>query len=330
MTNQSVSMNINFDSLFFPLTIDRKARTDPSFFPVADRFFEFSNRYNFKYTIFIIGKDLENPNVAARVKSWAEAGHEIGNHSLTHNPNLGNLPKKEMEYEVQKSHEMIASCTGREPRGFISPSWSNSGELVEILMRLNYLYDTSIFPSYFQFLVLLKLKLMTAKHSNFHVSFRQRRDKKTFLFAPRRPYFVRPESLIKKQENGLLVIPIPVATPLRLPCWHTMYFVFGKIAMDWLIRRSIRKYDNFYYVMHPRDLLSYEDDISADLKKSHESEFSAFESLKVPIKEKLSYMEHALSILGNSGRKFITLEEMASKIYEEKKNKDNGGPGHKT
>ena len=59
---------------------------DPSFLYSAERFFELGSKYNFKYTIFIVGKDLENPEVAARVRSWAESGHEIGNHSYTHDP----------------------------------------------------------------------------------------------------------------------------------------------------------------------------------------------------------------------------------------------------
>ena len=160
MEKKLVAMNINFDSLFWPLSIDRHRFTDPFFLKTADRFLALATQNNFKFTIFIVGKDLENPEVAARVKSWSEAGHEIGNHSYTHNPNLGSLPREQMEYEVMKSHELITKYTGKEPRGFISPSWSTSGDLIDILIKNNYLYDTSIFPSYFQYLILLKLKLM--------------------------------------------------------------------------------------------------------------------------------------------------------------------------
>lgn len=315
MKENLVNININFDSLFFSLTIDRKAVNDPSFFAVADRFFDLANKYDFKYTIFIIGKDLENAEVAARVRSWSEAGHEIGNHSLTHNPNLGNLPRAQMEYEVVKSHELIAKCTGREPRGFISPSWSTSGDLVDILIKNNYLYDTSIFPSYFQYLVLLKLLFMSGnRNKNFQVSFMQRQDKWAFLFAPRKPYFIQPESLIRKQKDGLLVIPLPVVTPLRLPCWHTMYFVFGKRVTNWLIKRALNECEDLYYVFHPRDLIDYERDLAPEFKESYKDELTVFESLKVPIEDKLSFASSALELISRSGRKFVTLEEMAKKI----------------
>lgn len=321
-----INININFDSLFFPLTIDRKATRDPSFFTGADRFFDLADKYNFKYTIFIIGKDLENAEVSARVRSWSDAGHEIGNHSLTHNPNLGNLPRAQMEYEVVKSHELIARCTGREPRGFISPSWSTSGDLVEILLKNNYLYDTSIFPSYFQYLVLLKLWLMSGnRNKNFQVSFMQRRDKWAFLLAPRRPYFIRPESLVKRQRDGLLVIPLPVVTPLRLPCWHTMFFVFGRKVTNWLIRRALKECEDFYYVFHPRDLIDYERDLSPEFKEKYKDELTVFESLKVPIGDKLSFASKALETITAGGRRFVTLEEIAKRIYEEK---NNGGAGN--
>lgn len=317
MKEKLANINLNFDSLFFPLTIDRKTMVDPSFLSAADRFFEFSNKYNFKYTIFIVGKDLENSEVAARVRSWAEAGHEIGNHSYTHNPNLGSLPPAQMEYEVLKSHELIANCVGRDPHGFISPSWSTSGELIDLLTKNKYLYDTSIFPSYFQYLVLLKLMIMTGRgHKNFHPSFKLRRDKWAFFFAPRNPYFIKPESLVEKQSEGLLMIPLPVATLLRIPCWQTMYFIFGKKFMNWLLPRAMCEHDYFYYLVHPRDLVDYERDLPVEFREKYKDELTVFESLELSIEKKLDYMDHAFRLIADSGRKFVTLETMAQNIIK--------------
>ena len=320
MEQKMVNININFDSLFFPLSIDRQSMTDPFFIGAADRFFQMSAKYNFKYSIFIVGKDLENPEVFARVKSWSEAGHEIGNHSYTHNPNLGSLPREQMEYEVMKSHELITKCTGKEPRGFISPSWSTSGDLIDILIKNNYLYDTSIFPSYFQYLVLLKLMILTkGEHKNFHPSFSARKDKWAFFFAPKKPYFIRPDSLIKKQSDGLLMMPLPVATPLRFPVWHTMYFIFGKKFTNWLLKRAILENEYFYYLLHPRDLADYEKDLPQSLKDEHHDEMSVFESLELPIDKKIDFVENALRTIAQSGRQFVTLETMAEKIIQDLK-----------
>ena len=64
MTNSSpIAIDINFDSLNENLGFP-KGFKDPSFFKVFDRFLELSNKYNFKYSLYFIGKDLENPEIA--------------------------------------------------------------------------------------------------------------------------------------------------------------------------------------------------------------------------------------------------------------------------
>src|SRR6185437_2262846 len=102
-------ININFDSLneayAFP-----NGFTDRCFFQVADRFLELANKYSFKYSIFVIGKDLENPRHREAVREWARLGHEIGNHSWQHHMNLGALRIDEMRSEISRSHDAIAEA----------------------------------------------------------------------------------------------------------------------------------------------------------------------------------------------------------------------------
>lgn len=318
MVQRFTNINLNFDSLFWPLSIDRKETADPAFFKVADKFFKLSQDYNFKYTIFIIGKDLENIDVARRVKEWSDAGHEIANHSYTHDPNLGSLTKDKIEYEVKKSHDLITNCIGKEPRGFLSPSWSTSKDLTQVLIDVGYLYDTSVFPSYFQFLVLFKLMLTRKKgHKHFNPSFKMRRDKRAFFFAPTKPYFVRPGSIIKKQDDGLLIMPLPVVTPFRIPCWHTIYFPFGKKVSNWILKKALKEHEYFYYVMHPRDLIDVNNDMPKEFVSNYKDELTAFEALDFPFDKKFEYMKSALDIITSSGTKFITLGEMAKKIVSD-------------
>jgi len=150
------------------------------------------------------------------------------------------------------------------------------------------------------------------------VSFKLRRDKKSFLFAPREPYFVKPDSLIKKHSDGLLTIPLPVVTPLRIPCWHTMYFLFGRHITNWLIKRALKEYDSLYYLFHPMDLLNYEKDLPDGFAQKYRHELTAFERLDVPYEIKEKYAEEVIDILCQSGRKFVTLEEMAKDIRSRK------------
>lgn len=312
----SIAMNINFDSLFFPLTIDRQRFRDPSFYQIADRFFALSAQYKFRYTIFVIGRDLENPEVFARVRDWAAAGHEIGNHTYTHETRLGTLPRHAMETEILKSHEIIARCTGAPPKGFISPTWNVSSAVVEILLKANYTYDTSVFPSYFLYLLLLKLKLMK-RHGGAQIvdtTLRTRGDGLAPLFASPRPYFVTPHSLIKKAPHGLLMMPLPVTPILRIPCWHTMWFVFGKTIMRRILKSSLAARDDFYYVMHPRDYFDPASDFEPSFVREHAKDLSVFEGLSIPFGKKDALLKETMNILAASGRKFITLGEMAERI----------------
>lgn len=139
--SEKTCFNINFDSLGSFLFEKNKDFSDPTFFQIADRFFELSNKYGFKYTIFVIGKDLEDTKIAQRVREWSKQGHEIGNHSYSHRLNLGHLAYGELEDEVVRSHEIISRICQKEPRGFIAPAWATSPDLIDILIKHNYLQD---------------------------------------------------------------------------------------------------------------------------------------------------------------------------------------------
>jgi hypothetical protein len=58
--------NINFDSLSW-VFLHPKGFIHPSFFSIADRFFEFSDEFGFKHTIFVTGRELKNQKVAKEV-----------------------------------------------------------------------------------------------------------------------------------------------------------------------------------------------------------------------------------------------------------------------
>ncbi len=302
-------ININFDSLFFPLPDAARRTRDPSYFSVADRFFEASERHGFRYTMFVIGRDLEDPEVAARVREWAAAGHEIGNHTWSHHPNFGALPSARVQDEVLRSHEIIARVTGKEPRGFISPSWSTSPEVASLLSRQGYLYDTSVFPSPLIIPALLKLQLNARDHGSFEAAWMRRRDKSVPFRAPRTPYRMAEGSLTRAAPEGLLQLPLPTA-PLRIPCWHTMAFFLGPRLLRRLIRSAARGTGAFYYLVHPADLADWEGDLAPDFRSAYGKELAVFERLRVPLARKRLLFDAALAEI-RSFADIVTLEELA-------------------
>lgn len=308
------NITIHFDSLFESLKLigipeKRMDFCDVTYFKVIDRFFSLAEKYNIKFTIFVIGRDLESPEIFSRVRNWFEMGHEIGNHSYNHIHNLGMLPYNEIEKEVMKSHELISRCIGEQPKGFASPAWSISLNLIDILTKANYVYDASMFPSYFIQLFSLKSFFTTSKKNRFGPFCRC--DKLAGILANQNPYFISTDSLIKKSNYGLLEFPIPTTRFLRIPCYHTMYFIFGNRFFNKVIKSCLNRYDFFYYVMHPLDLFNHNKDVSY----SYDLPINNIERATIPFRKKRLLVEEALEIIANE-RKFITLRVMAQKIID--------------
>lgn len=305
-----IAININFDSLNenfgFP-----KNYHDPSFFEIFDRFLEFSNEYNFKYSIYIIGKDLENKELADRVKDWQKQGHEIGNHSYTHHLNLGNLPIQKVREEIQKSHELISNCTGTEPKGFICPGWSTSKKVLEILIEQNYLYDTSLFPSALLYPAVVKNALNHIKHPK---KFKEILSRKDYLFPlnkPLQPFFADKNYNIfsQKSEENILVLPLPTLNRFSYSLWHTLLFMFSRKKGNNMINRYLRECDFFYYLMHPADLTDYKD-LPKDKKHT-------IERMNYTLQQKTELVKNSFELFKESKRPILTMKEIATlKINE--------------
>lgn len=74
--------------------------------------------YDAKATFFMLSKNVEfYPEVA---KDVVKAGHEIGNHSITH-VNLNAVNKNRMKTEIIESKQLIQEVTGIEPHIFRPP-----------------------------------------------------------------------------------------------------------------------------------------------------------------------------------------------------------------
>lgn len=307
--NRFANIVIHFDSLCESLELaglraGSLKSADPSYFKVADRFFSFAEKYNFKFTIFIIGKDLEHSEIFQQVKNWHDRGHEIANHSYNHIHNLGKLSYEVIKKEVMDAHDIIFRCTGKEPEGFAAPAWNISRDLVDVLLKANYVYDASMFPTYFMQLFSLKSLLTSAKKKRFGPF--SRSDKLLGLFGNQNSHYILPESLLKKQKHGLLEFPVPTTKFLRIPCYHSMYFIFGRRIFNRLIKSCLESMNSFYYVMHPLDLL----DPQQDLENMPDLKINNIERALVPLSIKISLIDEALEIIAENSN-FTTLGAMA-------------------
>ncbi len=297
-----VAINIHFDSLGEACNYPENFH-DPSFFKVMDRFLEFSDRRKFRYTIYVIGKDLKNEANARQVRRWADMGHEIGNHSWSHHVDLSLLTKEEIHRQIYKAHEIITRTTGIEPKGFVAPGWAYSDNVYDSLISLNYMYDTSVFSSWVmipQYLFWIINFIGSPKFKRF---FRRGKDLTKSVFAHRDPF-------IYNEANGkgnLYVLPIPI-TKTGIACFHSLGFILGWKTLFKLLRQSLKESKAFYYTMHAGDLVA-----PSDL--NNESFSRKMPRAKVSIEKKEQMFERVLDILEESGREIVTGHELAMDVF---------------
>ncbi len=285
------SISLHFDSLWEAYGFPRGYQ-DPSFSTLADRIFRIVDDLGIKLSIYLIGRDLEREESRTQVRKWAAAGHEIGNHSLSHRYDLGALPRAEIDREIGIAHEMITDAAGKPPRGFSAPFWSTSRRLFDSLCRHGYTYDASLFPSWLRYGLLARSLLNYFGHRRMYSVLRQKH-----LLYP-----ILGSRMAKMYNDRMVLMPMPT-NRWGVACWHTTVFQFGWQAHRRLLHSCLRSVEAFYYVIHPADVLAPQ-----DLDRSRRLRLFRVE---VPLEVKLRYLQQAIETIVSSGRKIITMEQLA-------------------
>jgi len=99
-------------------------------------------------TVFVVGQDAALEYNQKALAQIASAGHEIGNHSLRHEPWLHLFSEHDLEQELVQAECYIETATGQKPTGFRGPGYSQSSTLLRVLARRGYTYDASSLPSF--------------------------------------------------------------------------------------------------------------------------------------------------------------------------------------
>lgn len=264
-----------------------------------------------KATFFVIGNDLKIEANRKVVGSIARAGHEIGNHSLTHPIGFRQLKQNEKEREIVAAEEMIEDVTGVKPRGFAAPAYDIDEATLSILERRGYLYDTSVYPTWFS--------VAAKAYRHFKTRLYGRGEPASArpsswgglgcAFAPRSPYFPAPGSLLRKATTGILEIPLST-----IPAWGTPFYnYFCLFAGRWYFRTGLRMLlwagRPLNYLIHPTELFDPD-----DLKEGRKYMISSRTS-DLPFEWKLSFLRFVLGEIKSLYR-IVPLEEMAGRIVE--------------
>ena len=175
---------------------------------------------NIKITFFIVGQDAAFEKNHSMLKSLADAGHEIANHSFKHETWLHLYTKEEMKIEIDKAHDVIKEVTGKDAIGFRGPGFSWSKTLLEVLGEKGYSYDASTLPTVIGPLA----RLYYFRTSN--LSKQEKKDRKE-IFGKFSDGFRKLNPYYWKLKNGGKLLELPVTTmPLfRIP-FHLSYLLY--------------------------------------------------------------------------------------------------------
>ncbi len=220
------------------------------------RFAELFARHQVKATFFVIGEDVEHdPSSRAELSALAKAGHELANHSYSHPYDLASQSREFVEDEITRAHQIIAEISGSAPVGFRAPGYDVSKTIFDVLMKLGYRYDSSVFPSWPYYVA--KLGMMAAMRL-FGQRSRSALTNPRALLAPAMPY--RPgASPFVRGQSMLVELPVAVTPGLRLPVIGTSLLLAPTAARVRLLE-SMRKRAFFNLELHGIDLIGADED----------------------------------------------------------------------
>lgn len=186
---------------------------------MVPRSLELLRSHGLTITFFIVGQDAALEKNHEALRSIADAGHEVGNHSFRHEPWLHLYSDAELDTELERAEDALALATGQRPRGFRGPGYSLSEGSLRALARRGYRYDASTLPTFIG-PVARAYYFATAKLSRAELDDRQK------LFGtvrdglrPIKPYFW------ELPEGRLLEIPVTTFPGVRVPI-HFSYLLY--------------------------------------------------------------------------------------------------------
>lgn len=285
----SLSLDLDNEWSYMKTHGDPGWETLPSYLDVVvPRVLEMLARRGLRITFFIVGQDAALEKNHRALRSLAEAGHEIGNHSFRHEPWLHLYSEEELVHELAQAEQHIEAATGVRPDAFRGPGFSVSETVLRVLHQRGYRYDASTFPTFLGPLA-RAFYFMTAKLEP------EERAKRAKLFGsvrdglrPLKPYHWQ------LPEGRLLEIPVSTLPLLRVPI-HLSYVLYLSVYSPWLARVYFAAALRLCrlcgvepsILLHPLDFLGGEDIASLRF----------FPGMQLPAAKKLERTEHCLAQL---------------------------------
>ncbi len=229
---------------------------------VVPRALDVLDRRDWNITWFLVGKDADTRSNHDILRSIADDGHEVGNHSYLHEPWLHQYTRGQLVDDLGRAHDAIAKATGQTPVGFRGPGFSLSEPTLEVLRSLGYTYDATTFPN-----ILNPVgRLYYLRTSNLSGEEKERRKA---LFGTTKDAFRSNRPYRWSLMDGETVVEVPVTTMplLRVPI-HFSYVIWlgGKSRFlaraYWRMALTVCRLSGTVpsLLLHPLDFLGSDDE----------------------------------------------------------------------
>ena len=258
----------------------------PSYLDIlVPRVLKFLGDRNLTITFFVVGQDAALVKNHDALRAIAAAGHEIGNHSFTHEPWQHLFDKERIEQEFARTEEAIEAVTGSRPRGFRGPGFSFSDNTLRVLIERGYLYDATSLPTWIGPLA-RAYYFMTSHFGS------EELERRGALFGSVKDAFVPLKQYYRESEAGrLLEIPVTTMPFFRVPI-HASYILYlasfssllallyFRFAMELCRLSGVQP----SLLLHPLDFLGGDD----------VSELAFFPAMQLPSQRKLEVISKIL------------------------------------
>jgi hypothetical protein len=261
----SLSLDLDNQWTYLKVHGDPGWETFPSYLDVlVPRVLDFLASRNLLITFFIVGQDAALKKNQASLKLISTAGHELGNHSFSHEPWFHLYDRPRIESEIELAEEHIADISGTRPLGFRGPGFSYSEMTLDVLENRGYVYDASTLPTFIGPLA----RLYYLCHSSLTPN---DRDDRRLLFGSVLDCFRSLSPYRWRGGKGLLEIPVTTMPLLRAPI-HFSYLLYlsvfsGALALAYFraaldLCRIFRLSPSL--LLHPLDFLGADDHVGLD------------------------------------------------------------------
>ena len=297
-------------------------------------------------TWFVIGRDADGNSTlpdrtrraanAQRLRTLAEQGDELGNHSYSHPYDLARLAPATIDDEIASCDRVLrqilapteakrdpdllqigkraehadddthAGAGMTAPRGFRAPGYDVAPAMLDTLARLGYRYDSSIFPApgYYAAKAAVMSALAILGRPSGAVLTNPRA-----LAAPADPYRPSMTSPWRRGQAPIVELPIAVTPYARVPAIGTTLLVAPPWARErmlgWMARRVF-----FNLELHGIDFADADKDgIPGELVDRQPD-------LRIPIDDKLATLDRLLDQIADRWQ-FATLAEVAADVQRD-------------